>query len=204
MKSIFALCIILLTFSCNSQKQDRDANMNSSIGENTELDSPRKKEEPDTTPETDQTIIYDTYTFPPHNQIFEGKILRQGSLPAYIIPGDSVSFTFLNQDYVIYAQGGKRRVSEEYEVYVIWNYKLFISLNSEQESISQLIVAHPRLDDVMVPILFAGDIDGDEILDLIIDTSHKYSMESPTLYLSRYAREDEILKIMARHTAVGS
>ncbi len=52
-------------------------------------------------------------------------------------------------------------------------------------------------------IMFAGDIDGDTIPDLIIDTSWHYNAEVPTLYLSKPAEKNQLLKVMGMHVTTG-
>lgn len=55
----------------------------------------------------------------------------------------------------------------------------------------------------MINLIFVGDIDGDGILDLIIDTSRHYNATSPTIYLSRPADNGEVVKPIGGHTSVG-
>ncbi len=52
-------------------------------------------------------------------------------------------------------------------------------------------------------VLFAGDLDGDGFPDLIIDTINHYNGSRPTLYLSKPARGNDLLKIMGWHVSVG-
>jgi hypothetical protein len=51
------------------------------------------------------------------------------------------------------------------------NYKLYITATIKGEAHKNLLVAQQNFDDQMIKLIFAGDIDGDGILDLIIDTS---------------------------------
>ncbi len=53
-------------------------------------------------------------------------------------------------------------------------------------------------------LLWAGDLDRDGKLDFLLDTSTKYSVSEPTLFLSSLARTGEIARPVARHHSVGS
>ncbi len=66
-----------------------------------------------------------------------------------------------------------------------------------KETSQQLLVALPWLDDTHVKLLWAGDLDGDGSLDLLIDTAHKYSYSQPTLFLSSMATGNELLTSVA-------
>jgi len=131
------------------------------------------------------------------------RIILNYDLPEYIYPNDTISFNYLNKDYKLFATGGKRKESENSEWYIVWNYKLYLTSNINGIEQTELLVATSRFDDNMIRILFAGDIDGDEKLDLLIDTSNHYNATSPTLYLSKPAEEGHIIKPIATHTSVG-
>lgn len=66
-----------------------------------------------------------------------------------------------------------------------------------------LIAAQLNFDDKMIEIHFAGDIDGDGIIDFIIDTSRHYNQLSPTLYLSKPAKEKGSVIPIAIQNTVG-
>lgn len=118
-------------------------------------------------------------------------------LPATeIFPGDTVEFDYLNTHYTLFATGVKRRSD-------VLNYKLYLIGDKNGKMITQLLVAQPAYDDEMTDIIFAGDIDGDQFLDLIIDTSGHYNATMPTLYLSRPAENSQLLRIAGQHISVG-
>jgi hypothetical protein len=58
-------------------------------------------------------------------------------------------------------------------------------------------------DDAPTAVLFAGDLDGDGRLDLIIDTSEHYNVAQPTLFLSGAAATGELLRAVGRHRRTG-
>ena len=56
--------------------------------------------------------------------------------------------------------------------------------------------AHPKL-------LWAGDLDGDNALDLLIDLTDHYNVSRPTLFLSRGRRAGALVEQVATHESVG-
>jgi hypothetical protein len=58
-------------------------------------------------------------------------------------------------------------------------------------------------DDASPALLFAGDIDRDGRLDLILDATDHYNLSRPTLYLSTQAADGELVHRVAEHEAVG-
>ena len=121
----------------------------------------------------------------------------------YIYPGDTLTFKYLGVDYKLFATGGKEKVQEDSEWFEVWNYKLYLTADIKGQKRKSLLVAQPNFDDQMINLIFAGDIDGDGILDLIIDTSRHYNVTSPTIYLSKPADNGEIVKPIGGHTSVG-
>lgn len=120
-----------------------------------------------------------------------------------IFPGDTLLINYLGIDYKIFATGGKKKVQDDPEWFEVWNYKLYLTATIKGQQHKSLLVAQPNFDDQMINLIFAGDIDGDGILDLIIDTSRHYNATSPTIYLSRPAGNREVVKPIGGHTSVG-
>lgn len=58
-------------------------------------------------------------------------------------------------------------------------------------------------DDAAPTLLFAGDLDRDGRLDLILDVTDHYNVRRPTLFLSTLAAPGELLGIAARFQSVG-
>ena len=120
-----------------------------------------------------------------------------------IFPDDTLRINYLGIDYKIFATGGKKKVQDDPEWFDVWNYKLYLTATIKGQHLESLLVAQPNFDDQMIKLIFAGDIDGDEILDLIIDTSRHYNATTPTIYLSRPAENGEVVKPIGGHTSVG-
>jgi hypothetical protein len=87
-----------------------------------------------------------------------------------IFPGDTLQINYLGIDYKIYATGGKKQSQNNPDWFDVWNYKLYVTATIKGQQHTSLLVAQPNFDDQMITLIFAGDIDGDGILDLIIDT----------------------------------
>lgn len=117
------------------------------------------------------------------------------------ISDKKIRFTVNGIDYIIYASGDKKKltVSEEYR---FANYKVFIEATVKGQIYKQLLASDDE-PEYNITILFAGDIDGDNIPDLIINTSGRENVGQPTLYLSKPATKGQLLKIMGLHTVVG-
>ncbi len=122
-----------------------------------------------------------------------------------ILPGDTLKFRYMGLNYSLYATGiKKKQFSHAQENYFkVKDYKLYLTVVKNGKTFTQLLAAQPGFDDNMINIIFAGDIDGDNLLDLIIDTSSHYSVTSPTLYLSKPAAKGKIIKVMGMRMSAG-
>ncbi len=147
--------------------------------------------------DTSIILIEASYFLTPH--IVEQAILSKEQ----IFPGDTLRINYLGIDYKLFSTGGKKKVQDDPEWFDVWNYKLYLTATIKGQQKTSLLVAQPNFDDQMINLIFAGDIDGDGILDLIIDTSRHYNATSPTIYLSRPADNGEVVKPIGGHTSVG-
>ncbi len=120
-----------------------------------------------------------------------------------VLPGDTLHINYLGTDYKIFATGGKKKTQESADWFEVWNYKLYVTATINGKQRKSLLVAQPNFNDQMINLIFVGDIDGDGIMDLIIDTSAHYNASSPTIYLSKPANNNEVVKPIGSHTSVG-
>lgn len=121
----------------------------------------------------------------------------------YIYPSDTIKFEYLGIDYKIFATGIKKNTQDSPEWYDVSDYKLYLIATINGLEKKSLLVDEQNFDDKMIQLIFAGDIDGDSILDLIIDTSNHYNATRPTIYLSKPANKGEIVKRIGEHKSVG-
>lgn len=119
-----------------------------------------------------------------------------------IYPDDSLELNDGNQDYLFTATGEGKK-PEKRGWYPVKNYKLYQKTIENGETVEHLLVAQPYFDDVFTEILFIGDIDGDGVLDYIIETSNKYSWSRPTLYLSSKSKSGKVAVPVGGHTQTG-
>lgn len=120
-----------------------------------------------------------------------------------ILPGESTTFSYNGVVYTLYATGDKKKESPDSEYYLVKNYRLFIRATINGAERTTMLAASRVFDDAMVEILFAGDLDGDNIPDLILNTSYHYNAIVPTLYLSKPTGDKQLLKLMGWHVSVG-
>jgi len=120
-----------------------------------------------------------------------------------VMPDDTLHFNYLGIEYELFATGSMKNDKNDPNWKIVWNYKIYLRVHKDGQIITELLVAKPNFDAEMINIMFAGDIDGDGLLDLIIDTSRHYNATIPTLYLSKSADKGHLLKAVAGHKSIG-
>lgn len=143
-------------------------------------------------------LLLSGLNFLPNANVPHIKLLKE-----QLLPGEQELFIYKDIKYTLYATGSKKHETPKSAGYNISNYKLFLRGTVNGQSYNQLLVSVSNFDDAMTTIVFAGDIDGDGIPDLIIDTTSDYNAEVPTLYLSKPALKGDLLKVMGMHVSVG-
>jgi len=121
----------------------------------------------------------------------------------YIYPGERVSFNYMGIDYSLSATGTKKKESVESDWYVVSDYKLYLTAKINGKPCKTLLTSQKMFDEAMVYLIFAGDLDGDGIADILLDNSNHYNATAPTLYLSRPAEKGQVVKSVGSHTSVG-
>ncbi len=120
-----------------------------------------------------------------------------------IYPGERISFNYLGIDYELFATGNKEKENATSDWYIVSNYKLYLRAKIDGKLHKSLLASHKSFDDAMVSLIFAGDLDGDGIVDIILDNSHHYNMTAPTVYFSKPAEKGQVVKSVGSHTSVG-
>ncbi len=83
------------------------------------------------------------------------------------------------------------------------DYQVILLSQSEGVLKQQVLIEESRYLASMMNLLWAGDLDGDDRLDLIIDTSNHENVTAPTLFLSSEANGDALVEPVAIHWTVG-
>lgn len=151
------------------------------------------------TPNSDTALLLFTST-----NTVEKRQIKEVTLSQHEIkPGESITYTSNGITYTLYATGEKYKQDPNDDFYYTRNYRLFIKATINGTERTQLLVASKSFDDAMVKLLFAGDIDGDNMPDLIIDVSNHYNVDAPALYLSKPAGDKEVLQLVGWHMTMG-
>ncbi|ASZ10907.1 hypothetical protein CK934_07915 [Chitinophaga sp. MD30] len=130
------------------------------------------------------------------------------AIPAYIrddrmIPGDSLVFRYGGDySYRLSVTGKKQRIAE-LDSWNVSDYRMYITAMKAGKLVSQLLINSPHNDDSIPSIIFIGDLDGDQVPDLILNATNNYNAYVPTLYLSKDAGEGQLYRVVAQHVSVG-
>jgi len=115
-------------------------------------------------------------------------VLTVLSIPTFIHPGESKGVKFDESMYYSFTAFGEA-VDETVDV-VINNY----AIRLRQGRRSQVIASFDRIGSDKHPvILWAGDLDGDGKLDLLMDTATHYNLIESTLFLSSAAMSGNLV-----------
>jgi len=128
--------------------------------------------------------------------IAEGPVKSFDLINDQLYPGEFLSFK-INKRWINVSAHGVCNPGES-----LRSYMLQISLQDNQKA-NQIFVGSDMFDDAMFKFLWAGDIDQDSMLDLIIDTSSHYNVSQITLFLSSMADEGDLIKQVAMFRTVG-
>ncbi len=123
------------------------------------------------------------------DRTISGSTQHSGLHNISLSPGDTISFNLHEKNYQIIADG------ETNELGYIKQYQVFLQSEYRQ----QLIGESDFLDDTAFRILWAGDLDGDQELDLLMDLSYKYSFGLFSLFLSSKKQDGQLLQLTTQH-----
>jgi hypothetical protein len=129
--------------------------------------------------------------------IQEGEILSVELKKSILYPGENMSMEF-NGDWISISAYGIANP----EV-TIRNYMLQVSSKNDRHRTKQIFAGTNGFDDSMFKFIWAGDIDRDGKLDLIMDLSDHYNVKKLTLFLSSKAEEGELFKRIAEFKNTG-
>ena len=119
--------------------------------------------------------------------------LKSLKIQKVIKPGDKFEYEFEGIKYQLYAIGDANK--DKKLKYPFVNYKLYFTAEVEGKKIGQTIIEKMYFDDKLPQIIFAGDIDGDQKLDFLINTSFEKDAQNPTLFLSKTAPTGSLLQV---------
>ena len=139
------------------------------------------------------------------NGFKEGKVPQIKLDTNVVLPGEDLFFEYNGHHYRFYASAYYTMRKSEDSIKFIANYKMYLERDSAGVKTTQLIIANPIYDDLrdIRGFMFVGDLDNDGKPDFLMDTSNYYNGSTPTLFLSSYAKEGELVKAVAFHSSVG-
>lgn len=123
--------------------------------------------------------------------------ISQAAIPIeQLLPGEEIVVKLANKSYRLFAKGEKKEIQDNPGVWEITHYELWLECLETELPKTTLLTAIPSFKDAMVKILFAGDLDQDDALDLILNTTEHYNLYRPTVYLSSPADAKHCVKPM--------
>ncbi|MEC4113947.1 hypothetical protein [Myroides pelagicus] len=135
-------------------------------------------------------------------------IVTVATIPTIIYPGETIKFNYRGKNYSLHAEGEKEQPytyeNEEGIIqtgYTITKYNLYLKVQGQDDKITLLML--DRLEDATPTIEFAGDLNDDGIIDLLINTTYNYNMYRPTLYLSKVNGDRTDIVPVAAITSLG-
>ncbi len=117
--------------------------------------------------------------------------------------GKTLTFELNGKTQKLVATGTFREGKESDNFNDMMSYRLMLFGEKNENELTDMLVAHDSFDDTAIELLFVGDIDGDGLLDYLVETSRKYSYSAPALYLSKGADEAELIKLIDVATHLG-
>lgn len=141
---------------------------------------------------------------PKGNALKEGLVDKAFIIDRIIDLEDIISIEMNGISYKLFSTG-MRQLPRSEECYYgsIYNFRLYLQAEKNGKVITQLLASAPYFNGILFTLIFAGDLDGDQIPDFLIDTAYEYMIYSPYLYLSSYADGDELVKVVANYETYG-
>ncbi|AEI48666.1 FG-GAP repeat protein [Runella slithyformis] len=116
-----------------------------------------------------------------------------------IAPAFNKSFYYMGETYTITATGYKKTSPKwEKDYYETTNYKLYISTVRNGKPIKQLLCAVKKFEERLpASVVVAGDIDGDGLLDMLVEAGQYMGGAKYYLFLSSHAKPGEVFHSVA-------
>jgi len=114
----------------------------------------------------------------------------------HIDTNQKIDLKLPKQNAVLRTTGGFSKEEKEFRT----DYKIIL----ESGGIKQTIVHHKQISSDSAPsLLWAGDLDGDGKVDLILDATDHYNVRDLTLFLSGKAKPGKLVEKVANHVSTG-
>lgn len=135
--------------------------------------------------------------------LISGLPLEEGAVETVVagtrvlLPGNAITLELSGRKYMLVASA-----MVEFGPYgepLYSDYELVLT-DGERE---QVLLELPGLDDAAPTLLWAGDLDRDGELDLLLDTTHHYNVRRPALFLSGSSDEASFVTEVAAFRTVG-
>lgn len=117
---------------------------------------------------------------PVENLLHDGQDFSEYQLPAI---GKERKFVFKGIQYTLKNRKGLLQLAARGRTQALFRYSEDIESNAK--------------------IVWLGDLDGDEKLDLVLDASEHYNVGELRLYLSRNAESDKLVRLVAKRRTTG-
>lgn len=128
----------------------------------------------------------------------EGEIYSVELKNKVLYPGESMSLK-LGDEWTSISAYGTASFDKGIRAYI-----LSISSTRDRYRTRQIFAGTQGFDDAMFKFVWAGDIDRDGAIDLIMDLSDHYNADRLTLFLSSRADKGQLLKRVAEFVNIGS
>lgn len=117
-----------------------------------------------------------------------------------VLPNEVWEFELGGSAYALSATGN---IEDREGWTMITDYTLSMGAPNKENAPVQVLLEIETFDDNMVDIMWVGDLDGDNLPDLILNKASHYNVFNPALYLSTRAEGNDYVKMVAEHRSVG-
>ncbi len=133
------------------------------------------------------------------NGLKERPLIGIGIEDNFLLPGEQTSFNYNDLHYTLSAEG------DPIDTATGWlngNYRLILE-ETNQLHVKQIISDDSLYSETPYSIMWIGDLDGDNEIDLLINLSNHYNLSFPVLFLSSRKAKGNLVKRSAEFSSVG-